>query len=522
MLLAAVAILVLGSITLAILNRFSLRIGYAWFLAVGASLSAWVLVLLSYPAEPNIIFQMNWQVSAILTSSPGLILDSVSWPYAVAIGTLLIAVLLTDVARLQEINAGSWAVALALTGAGILGVTAENPLTLLLAWALIDLSETTTLLLDVTDSKQSERVVITFFVRVFGLLLVVAAMVRAKSAGLVLALDAIPVEGAGYLILAAGLRLGVFPPHPPFFQEGSSRRGVATILRLVPVAASLMLVTRVASTGLGTPWVIPLMVISVWSMASGVITWITSPNELDGRPFWILALSSYAMVAAIQAQPIACLAWGLSSLFSGGVLFLYSTRSTKLAGLPIAGLVGISALPFTPAWRGTDLFFVLHPAYSLFFLLGMVTLIAGYYKHMMRVDSTQPDIERWAWLVYPTGLALLPLSHWYVIWLGGSLSLPIEGFRVSTWLSGIVVLALAWLFWIARHRIMQPANQILALLRQTLPLDWFYRFLWWSYRSISRFMGYLGQIFEGEGGVLWAVLIIILLVLITIRPDLGV
>ena len=47
------------------------------------------------------------------------------------------------------------------------------------------------------------------------------------------------------------------------------------------------------------------------------------------------------------------------------------------------------------------------------------------------------------------------------------------------------------------------------------------RALWWLYRSVSRLVIYLGQILEGEGGVLWAVLIIILLVLIISRPGVG-
>ena len=73
-----------------------------------------------------------------------------------AIATLLLSVLLTDVARVHEIHAGSWAAGMALAGTGILAVAAANPLTLLLGWALIDLSETTILMRAVTNSQQRE------------------------------------------------------------------------------------------------------------------------------------------------------------------------------------------------------------------------------------------------------------------------------------------------------------------------------------------------------------------------------
>jgi hypothetical protein len=410
---------------------------------------------------------------------------------------------------------------LALSATGILAVTAENPLTLLLAWALIDLGETITLLRAVTHSHQRERVVITFFVRVFGLMLVVAAMLRALSAGVALAFDTITIESASYLILAAGLRLGVIPPHPPFFQEGPSRRGLATIVRLVPVAASLLVLSRVSSIGVITAWRFPLMATALWALASGAITWVTSSDELDGRPYWILALSSYAVAAAVLAQPEASQAWGLATLFSGGVLFLYSTRSSKLIGLPLVGLLGITALPFTPAWHGAGLFAGGHLVFGVCFLVGLVFIIGGYFKHLMRVDPSQPEIERWTWLVYPTGLALLPLSHWVVVWLGGGLSQPLGGFNAIFWLSGGGAVVLAGLFWVLRERLVPQVGQVVDLLSQTFSLRWFYRFLWWSYRTTSRFVEYLARVFEEEGGILWALLIIILLVLIIVQPGLG-
>ena len=101
------------------------------------------------------------------------------------------------------------------------------------------------------------------------------------------------------------------------------------------------------------------------------------PMNSDGRPFWILGLSAFTVAAAIQSQPLASQAWGLATLFSGGVLFLYSARSPRIIVLPILGLVGISALPYTPAWRGTGLFAALHPAGGGLFHLGTCFTIGG-------------------------------------------------------------------------------------------------------------------------------------------------
>ena len=61
MLLIAIAILFLGSIALLLLERFEVRIGYAWFLAVGAGLAAWILVLVAYQVEPQSYPLMDWR-----------------------------------------------------------------------------------------------------------------------------------------------------------------------------------------------------------------------------------------------------------------------------------------------------------------------------------------------------------------------------------------------------------------------------------------------------------------------------
>jgi len=170
-------------------------------------MGAWVLLALSFSSEPQGIALMNWESSPLLLGSPALLVDTYSWPFAMAVITLLISVLLTDVVQVREIQPKTWIIDLGLTVAGLLGVLAANPLSLLMAWALIDLTETFIHLKMVSGSQQRERVIITFFVRVVGMLLVVAAILRAQIMGVALTFSNIPSEVSGYLIMAAGLRV---------------------------------------------------------------------------------------------------------------------------------------------------------------------------------------------------------------------------------------------------------------------------------------------------------------------------
>jgi hypothetical protein len=142
MILAAILILFIVSFAVIALQRFDLRPGYFWFLAVGGSLIAWFLIVFSYSSEPIVIPLLGWEASRLFLASPALLLDSYSWPFAVAIMTLLTSVLLTDVARVQEIEPVTWATNLGMTAIGLLAVLSANPVTLLMAWAILDLAET--------------------------------------------------------------------------------------------------------------------------------------------------------------------------------------------------------------------------------------------------------------------------------------------------------------------------------------------------------------------------------------------
>jgi hypothetical protein len=48
-----------------------------------------------------------------------------------------------------------------------------------------------------------------------------------------------------YLLLAAGLRLGVLPLHLPYASEAAIRRGFGSALRLISAGSSLILLARI-------------------------------------------------------------------------------------------------------------------------------------------------------------------------------------------------------------------------------------------------------------------------------------
>ncbi len=508
----SILLLFLITVIILVLGRFQIRAGYLWFLAFGGSLIAWVLILVSRSQQPMIILLMQWKPESLFSATPTLLLDDISWVYAAALAAFPPAVLLTDTLQFIDIDPDAWAASLAMTGLGLLAIFAQNPLTLMLAWAILDLSETFLLLQRVPTSEQRERVVVAMSVRLAGLFVVLAATLLAISSDSKLVFEAIDPKVSGLLLVAVGLRLGVLPPHQAFLQEPPLRSGLGTIVRLAPVASSLVILARVAQVGVPAGWQPYLLAVAAVSALYGGFSWSQAPNKLDGRPYWILGMATMALVSAVYHLPEASMAWGVALLMSGGVLFLASYRTRLVSILVLLGCLGLSLFPFTPAWRGGTLYNDLNLLLILIFSVAHALILLGYVRHALRPAKPVETIERWMLIVYPLGLIVLVVTHWGIA-ISHGLSQQ-SGLPILTvgWWGGVLAIVPAAAFWYLSRRETALPSPISANLHGLLSLEWMYRVFWWLYRYISRFFSSISLILEGEGGVLWAFLMLILLI----------
>jgi hypothetical protein len=229
----------------------------------------------------------------------------------------------------------------------------------------------------------------------------------------------------------------------------------------------------------------------------------------------------------VLALPEAATAWGLALLFSGGLIFLKSVRHRSLIILSLFAIVAVSALPFTPTWDGAQLYGILQfdslsglrtLSWIMFIVYAAAhaLLLLGYAKHALRVDEAEKIIERWVWIIYPVGLGVLPLTHFGITWWTG---LGISGTMISAsplswalgWWGGLLSLGLLGMMILWMRRGPRIPQVVGSSLDRLFSLEWFYRILWWLYRTISRTVTVIDRVFEGDGGLLWALLIVTLL-----------
>lgn len=493
---------------------------YYWLLAVTGSLFAWLSLLFLRFRLPITLDLLAWQPVSLFPVSPALLLDRISWPYALALSTLALAAILTDISRSTETKLGNWVGSLAFTALGILAALAGNPLTLMLTWAALDLIELVILITRVNQDEPRQQVFVTYSARVAGIFALVAA--TGVSRQFPASFAYIAPQSSIFLLLAAGLRLGVFPLHLPILEQGPFERGLSTLFTLVPAGTSLMLLTRAATVTPSGSLSSALLVLTGLAILYASSSWVAAKDELSGRPFWLLAFAALAIAATLRGEQTASLAFGITGLLSGGLLFLYSTRQGNLIFLPLLSLIGASMLPLTPSWQGVRLYTLSMPLTLLLFLPAQALLLLGYLRHALRRSEPPNQAERWIWIFYPAGLVVLPITHLLIAWIGNPLSRVETDWPdiIDSW-PGLVVLGLSVGLVLAYQRGLRVPGRVIQITRHSLSLAWLYTLLWRLYRWLGRILEFVSQILEGEGGILWALLLLTVLLTLLAQQNLG-
>jgi hypothetical protein len=517
-------LLILLALAVTVFYRFKASMGWTWLLAVSGLLVTWVFVLLSRWMELTPIRLPNWWLEEEAAYQISFQVDSIAWTYAFSLVSILLVVVITASARnLLQGRPHNWALGMTITAAGLLAIYANDPLTLILAWTLIDLLELVFMFGGLSHPRFKQMAVLSFAARSIGTLVVIIAAFASRAEGVPLRLDQPSPEVGLALLIAAGLRLGVLPLHLPFSRELPIRRGIGTILRLVAPASSLTLLARLPATAV-PPDVAPyLLVFASLAAVYGGFMWLNARDELSGRPYWMIALAGMAVGSVIRSHPEASLAWGVSLLLPGSLLFLYSARSLKITFIPILAFLGLTGLPFMPAasgWQGLVIPPINIP--DILYLIAYAAVAAGFLRHLLEPGEPISSFETWIRVVFPAGLSILLVSYFLTGIFGWEGSLTSGG----VWVSLIAFALTLLMYWAANflHRAVAKGDEnqrwytiILSRIGSGLAvffrLNWFYKLLWWISLLVQRLIQIITVILEGDGGLIWAMVLLAMLVI---------
>lgn len=500
-------LLFVTALTLVVVRVLQPNARYAWLVAASGGILAFISVFLWLPQMPFEVNLPAWQPVSLFATPILFHADEISWPFSISIAALTLAALFTVVSRPVLVNSFAWMGILMLGGVGILAVTADNPLTLLLVWAFLDITELLTQLRAVDGKSNNEKVVISFSTRVFGLALLLWANIVSASEGSAIDFQSISASAGLYLVAAAGLRLGVFPLHLPYSSASSLRRVLGTSLRLISAASSMIVLAHIPVESLNSTVTPFLITLALFASLYGGWMWLRAPDELNGRPYWIISLASLSVISALSGNPTGAIAWGCALILVGGALFLSSVYIKWLNRALLAGVWSLSSLPFSltaSAWLGSLGIFL------PFVIAAQALTIAGFIRHALRpAESDSLEAQpAWAKAVYPAGILLLIINQILLGWIGWNGAL-----QIGAWLQALIASLLTFgLVWATpRFRIFNPirAHWVTSAASR---LNGAYQSLWGVYRVLARLSQTIITTLEGEGGIMWTLLFLALFV----------
>ena len=486
-----------------------------WAVSAAFAGLVWIIGMLLSLRIPEVFRFSVWQPEALFQSPLLLSLDQTSWIYLYSMTTVLLAMIFTAAARPAIAPAGVRAFWFLYTGLSIVAILAANLLTLAITWALMDLMTLVFYIRLAEDPGDVQMALVRSGVDIAGVLLLLAGASLNHLAGgdTLITTPFLSTSAALLVVLAALLRLGLMPLHFGLSDFEPLRRGLGTLLRLFPPAVSLALLSRLFDIGLPEGTASWLMLAGVVGTFVGGVRWVLEADVIRSRPFFVLTVSSLAVLAGFTPGGAeGSRAAGVILLLMGATLSLTEIHSPAHKIWPFLVALVLLGLPWTPGG-------ILAEAFGASFLAGGLSLaiITGTLGlsalglgalHVFYMDeSPWPTSESLVRLMYGLGLALPVLvSIGLGIW-----------FRTLPAIAGVAFFASAALFMGLGFFVLRrlPANQVqrwqsLAGKIDPQPL---YRLFWIPLRRSAHYLRSVGMAFEGDGAMIWMFVVILFLVL---------
>ena len=490
--LAALGLLFLGAIG-----------GWLWRLWRPRSRGAWLgstivvtlayLLVLSFP-PPNHTYSLGrWALPGVRWPPLAITLNAATWPWALFALGLGVAVMWAAVrdAAASPSSAG-WSGVVFTIGLLTLGAVAANPQTLLWVWVLVDLVILGLALRRTHPAKELPQAVALAWAR------------TVSWVGLLGTLFLPPHGAALALALAVGWRLLWQPWEILGTHSSSPAHGLGVILGIGNV---ILTVVGLRFLDLAMPPGRALfLLLFLWLFS---LLWAVRPSA-EAPDFLAPSLGGLALLSVLWGAPETLPAWGALILLFGVPHRLGTDLPSARWGW-LAVLPALMQWPWTPGVPLNGLWSRLGVGHALLLGATLAVLALGIalrvLRHFPKSDG-EPLAQRWARILLPVGMLLPALAAYR--W-GAPLGNPL--WRPQATLSVAVGLALGIGFAFLLRRWSWLRDLPIPPLTGTGIVRWPGQFLWFLYRLLSNALLFTAALLEGEGGVLWAIVLLVLLVL---------
>ncbi len=476
-----------------VLRRFEINLQKLEFWVLVITGTAWLLVLIFYLLDPNQYFNPVWDAGFTLLPSLAFALDRIGSSYPLAVAALVFFGVLIERTSPQT---SSWITPL--TATLLLILVADSAYAVALGWTVLEALFLYRFLRNQGELESSTRYILGVLFRLAPPLLLIYISLNYSTDGTAPLISELAPESAP-LLLTAGM-IGFWGWFQTIGRLPSSTERIRLIhsVHWLPASFGLLLIARAAALAAQLPdfpWGADLAagLISLLLIAAAFFM----PAQILLRVgCLILLIGAYLCQSPLSASYL-----GILALLSG-VALLWEPGSRKAALVRMIAVgVGFLPLPFFPAWIGLAYLDGLG-AYFLSAVYGWVfgkLLFKAFQAWKAAEDPSEP-VTPLEW----TGMGVLLVSQ---LVIAARLGLFSAGLRfhlipISTWLSPLL-LAASLVFW---SRL--PGADLAGRLRQEKASRPDFTD---SGRALlelsSEAVHLMTRLFEGDGGLLWTLLL---------------
>jgi hypothetical protein len=513
-----VLLLLFIAIAIQLLGRFRLSIAGTWLFAAIGAVFVWGSMIIMRMVMPEGILFKNWNFLQTNDSTLIFKFSPDNWSLAFLLVSLLVFAIFSDSSRLSgENNLAAWTGAMVMTAFGLLAIIAQSIFAYVLMFTIIDIVEFG-ILTSLNRQKSTQySTVIEFSIRIFGTLLIAFSTLFENE--LTTPSNTFGVSEKGFPLLLVGvvLRMGLlfFPivktPILPL------RRNIGTLLQFIVPLSVFSFILKLPLITTRNDFYGYAITIIILVLLVEVVNWVSSKNELSGRNHWVNSILTLLLLSYLQGKSLSFLPLAMIMIGVGGALFVTATRSRFTTILSNIMMVTFMGFPFTPTqslWVQTTASQNL--IFSVFFGIIIIKAI-----RQNLFPSSLPDAEEsWVKIFNGIGLILILLSPWIItLWNTSDFGVQ-RNWVYPAILSLILIMSIA-LRKVNLTKINEkpiPFVNLIAVLKRTwnhivaaLQFKWLARPFAIVYFWISKTIQSIIRLLEGDGGLLWSLLFLILI-----------
>jgi len=512
MAITGIIFLLLTASAVSLFLRFKgVRLAYLWMVFILATSIVWLLLFIIQPDKISPLVVKNWIKIGSTPVDLTLEINSLNWPIGVSYFTILLSYLLTSIVRLRgNKSLYAWVEMTVLVVSGWLVLLARDYWSILIAWTLIDFVE----LLFHLRYKMLDpvRFYLHFLVKFIGSMLLVFGISRSFQVN-PQSLFGNNIEGVGTVILlAAILHSGIFSNTQKKLSKINYSQISLIFLRIISFTASFFVLTYISDHRFSFLSGMIIKILFLGTAIWGAYRWAMGSNESYRFQELLLAFGAMVGYLYLTGSGTAIVYWLIFLLMPIGWLFLYSDRDSWIYIFWLFCIFMMSGLPFSITFQGLKEFLISGNSIDLLLMtLPIILVISGYIKHAFKKSGKYKYLEPWYQIFYLFGL-FLPLISMSAVVLKNTR--PIAD-KFSGWWIGSVVLSLSITVYFyqvkSKNRNIEFDN-VRELRIGSISV--FFKVMQMISKKVNflfeNFLTFISRIFEGAGGILWAVVFLAL------------